>query len=328
MIADAPKLVDEAARLAALRRYEVLDTAEEAPFETIVTLVKQVLNVPMCAVSLIDEHRQWFKAKRGLDVCETARDISFCTHTIQTYEPLVVREARNDPRFRKNPLVTDDPHIRSYLGIPLVTPEGYNVGALCAIDTIPRAFPMTEVAILSNFGRMVVGELELRQIASLDPLTGAMSRRAWTDAANREFARSARYGGMLSVVALDIDHFKTVNDSWGHAAGDKVLKAVAGRLASLLRASDCLGRMGGEEFSILLPETGEEGAKVIAERCREAIEALVVDNEPPLRVTSSFGVTSMWTGVETLEQCLVRADRALYRAKRDGRNRVCCGVMN
>jgi diguanylate cyclase (GGDEF)-like protein len=322
MIPATPKLADEAARLAALQRYAVLDTPEEAPFETIVTLVKQVLHVPMCAVSLIDRHRQWFKAKRGLGVCETARDISFCTHTIQTYDPLVVREAREDPRFRDNPLVTAEPHIRAYLGVPLVTPDGYNIGALCAIDTAPRAFPEAEVAILSNFGRMVVGELELRQIASLDTLTGAMSRRAWTEAATKEFARSARYGCDLSVVTLDIDHFKTVNDTWGHPAGDRVLKAVADRLMALLRISDSLGRMGGEEFSILLPETGAEGAAVIAERCRRTIADLVIENDPPLRVTSSFGVAALSADAGTLEDGLARADRALYQAKQAGRDRV------
>ena len=135
-----PKLNDEPARLAALDRYEVLDTPPEQPFDRITALVQTVLNVPICSVALIDAQRQWFKSCVGLTARQTARDISFCTHTIQEREPFYIPDAQLDTRFRENPLVTGDPFIRSYLGIPLSTPDGYNVGSLCAIDIIPRDF--------------------------------------------------------------------------------------------------------------------------------------------------------------------------------------------
>ncbi|MDB5658257.1 MAG: diguanylate cyclase [Cypionkella sp.] len=135
------KLADEEGRLEALRRYDVLDTPPEAPFDRLTELVRSVLGVPIAAVTLVDAERQWFKSIAGLNACETSLEISFCAHAIKKREPLVISDATLDMRFAKNPLVTGDPWIRSYLGIPLETPDGYNVGALCAIDTKPRTFP-------------------------------------------------------------------------------------------------------------------------------------------------------------------------------------------
>lgn len=167
--------MDEEGRLKSLADLEILDSPPEAPFERIVSLVKQTLNVPICAVSLVDRDRQWFKASRGLSVCETPRHISFCTHAIQGKRPFVVPDARRDPAFAETPLVTGDPHIRSYAGIPLTMDDGYNVGTLCAIDTAPREFSQQELTILTSFSRLVIDELELRRIASQDALTGVLS---------------------------------------------------------------------------------------------------------------------------------------------------------
>ena len=126
------KLTDEEARLAALRRYEIREPSETKPFQRIVDLVQQVIGVPMAAVSLIDADRQLFKASRGLAITETPRAEAFCNHTIAHKEAFAVSDARLDPRFADNPMVTGSPHIRSYLGVPLTTPDGYNVGSLCA----------------------------------------------------------------------------------------------------------------------------------------------------------------------------------------------------
>jgi diguanylate cyclase (GGDEF)-like protein len=315
-------LSDEEGRLRALDRYEVLDTVAEVPFEKIVALVQQVLNVPICAVSLVDRHRQWFKAKRGLDVCETARDISFCTHAIKSPEPLIVRDAAADSRFAQNPLVVGPPFIRAYAGIPLRTPDGYNIGSLCAIDTKPRDFPETQIAVLDSFAKLVVDELELRQIASSDHLSGALSRRAFMEQAANEAERARRYGRALSFAILDIDFFKKVNDSWGHAAGDVAIKRIAEAVMDAMRGSDALGRIGGEEFALLLPETSADNARLFAERLRAKIETLDIDAPPKFRVTVSIGVAEFDGEAEKIEETLARADRALYAAKNAGRNRV------
>src|SRR5689334_19273757 len=137
MISDR-KLTDEVGRVSALHRYCVLDTPPEASFDCITKLVQTHLGVPIAAMSLVDTDRQWLKSRIGLETTECPREISFCTHTIQDPEPLYIPDATLDERFARNPLVTGPPHIRSYLGVPLATPDGYHIGSLCAIDTQPR----------------------------------------------------------------------------------------------------------------------------------------------------------------------------------------------
>ncbi len=315
---------DEEGRILALHRLEVLDTPPEAPFENIVELVKKILGVPMAAVSLVDRERQWFKARRGLDVCETARDVSFCTHTIQNSSPLVVGDALHDDRFAGNPLVLGDPRIRAYAGVPLRSADGYNVGSLCAIDTKPRTFPAAEIAVLESFAKLVMDELELRQIASTDHLTGALSRRAWMDRAGAEVERAKRYGRAMSVAMLDIDRFKAVNDTHGHPVGDLVIRSIAGTCRQSTRSSDVLGRLGGEEFAILMPETVARDAFALAERVRGEIagNAIPIGSGAALSATISIGVSQLGEGQSGLQALLEAADRALYAAKNSGRNRT------
>jgi len=314
---------DEAGRLAALRRLEVLDTPPEEPFENVVALVRSVLGVPMAAVSLIDEHRQWFKAKSGISADETARDISFCTYTIQQSEPLVVPDATQDERFAGNPLVLGDPSIRSYAGVPLRTPEGYNIGSLCAVDTQTRSFTPNELDMLAKFARIVVDELELRRIAGRDQLTGALTRRGFIERVSQEIERCRRYGRSASLALLDIDRFKSINDTHGHPAGDAVLRQIGALLASVKRPNDVLGRVGGEEFAILVPESGPSEGLAAAERFRQCIEDACIELAPgqALGISASFGVAALDDGIANAESWLAAADAPLYAAKRGGRNR-------
>lgn len=318
---------DERGRIGALHRLEVLDTEEEKPFEKIVGLVQQVLRVPICAVSLVDHDRQWFKAKRGLDVNQTERNISFCTHAIQNDSPFIVRNAVLNPRFADNPLVTNEPHIRSYAGIPLKTPDGYNIGTLCAIDTVPREFPREEVEILSNFAKVILDELELRQIACSDALTGVASRGAWMDRARSELKRAQRYDRPLSVLIMDIDHFKNVNDTFGHLVGDVVIKRLADVAAAQIRDVDVLARFGGEEFVVLLPETASADAVVLADRIRTSFAELEIDELDGRSCSVSVGIAERETADSSLDTLLDRADKALYSAKNGGRNR-CMSATN
>ena len=321
------KLSDESGRLAALHRYDILDTPAEAPFDKLTALVRTVLGVPIAAVSMIDSDRQWFKSIAGFSGSETPRKISFCAHTIQQREPLIVPDATLDLRFAQNPSVTGDPWVRSYLGIPLETPDGYNLGALCAVDTQPRDFSDKDVAILSSFAKLVLNELELRQIAMSDGLTGAMTRRAWVEAAGKELARHHRRGDAAAVILFVIDHFKQGNDLHGHPAGDAVLRALVQRCFDTMRAGDMLGRIGGEEFALLLPGTQAAGATELAERLRRSFADSPVDvNGTALRVTASFGIAPLNPAIAAVDDWLAVADAALYEAKRNGRNRCCDSV--
>ncbi|MHC1790334.1 GGDEF domain-containing protein [Solidesulfovibrio sp.] len=168
-------------------------------------------------------------------------------------------------------------------------------------------------------------EEELVHRAASDVLTGLANRRGFFENAARALGAAARSGAPLGLIMLDVDHFKAVNDTFGHEVGDAVLRAVAGRLRDSVRVSDSVGRVGGEEFAVLCPGTDRGGAAELAERLRRAVEALVVETAGrPIRVTASFGV-ALWDAAldQDAADCLARADRALYAAKRSGRNRVC-----
>ncbi len=308
--------------MAALRRYDLLDTAPEASFDRITALVKAVLNVPIALVSLIDENRQWFKSCIGLSGTETSRDISFCKYTIKSREPMYVPDTLLDPRFAENPLVTGEPYIRSYLGVPLSTPDGYNLGSLCAIDTQPRKYDAGQIEVLKSFAALVTDEMELRRIAAADELTGAMTRRGFSLEMDKAIARMSRSQRPSTLVMFDIDHFKRINDTYGHPTGDAVLRQVSERISSLLRKNDVLGRLGGEEFGILLPDLTLEEGEHAAERFREALAFSEIGTDPPLRVTASFGIAAVSPGI-TSKHWLADADEALYAAKRSGRNRCC-----
>ena len=319
----ALKLDDEAGRLAALHRYEVLDTPPEAAFDRITALVRRVLNVPICAVSLVDADRQWFKSCIGLAVRGTSRDVSFCAHTILQSEPLSVPDATADSRFADNPLVTGEPFLRSYLGVPLPTPDGYQLGSLCVIDLVPRNFSPDQVEVLRSFAALVADELELRRIAQTDSLTGAATRRGFTREMENALVRIKTRNSPTALIVLDVDHFKQINDTYGHPAGDLVLKQVAEALTSHLRPEDTLGRLGGEEFGILLHDVGIEDARTFAENMRSTLELSSIQFDPLIHVTASFGIATIDGESTTVEHWLELADDAMYMAKRTGRNRCC-----
>lgn len=156
----------EGARLAALDRYAVLDTPAEAMFDRIARMAATALRAPMALVSLVDKDRQWFKARHGVAMPQTPRSQAFCTYTIQRDAVFVVPDATADPRFQENPLVTGAPGIRFYAGAPLRTPEGYRLGSVCVIDTVPRPGGLTpeETALLTDLAESAMAELEARRL--------------------------------------------------------------------------------------------------------------------------------------------------------------------
>ena len=177
----------------------------------------------------------------------------------------------------------------------------------------------TETAL----GRLQEAHEKLAWIASVDALTGAANRRHFMECIDLEAGRSRRSGAALSLLAMDIDHFKDVNDSHGHQAGDKVLHHFAERVMRDLRPHDIFGRIGGEEFMVLLPDTDGEAASILAERIRKQVEVMsIVHGEKTLHVTVSVGVAAFGRDGETVDQVIKVADERLYRAKHEGRNRV------
>ena len=200
LMTPAPLPPDEPARLAALKRYSVLDTAAEKSFDDIVNLAAHICGTPISLMTLVDNKRQWFKARTGMEASETPRDSAFCAHALARRDaPLIVHNAVADPRFAGNPLVTGNPHIRFYAGAPLVTPDGHTLGTLCVIDTQPRSLSEPQINALRALAREAIAQLEMRRyaqeletrIAELKATQEELSRSQQAAEAARQAAEAA-----------------------------------------------------------------------------------------------------------------------------------------
>ena len=220
--------------------------------------------------------------------------------------------------------------LRNYLAVPVMfrgellgqialanSSHDYHEEDLELVERLSDLFAM----VLHNRRR----EAELVRLATTDHLTGLWNRRQFMQLGQQEFERVKRYGGTLTVLVFDIDHFKLVNDRFGHKAGDEVLRGTAAKVLAGLRSMDAAGRLGGEELAVVLPETGLDGAMGVAERLRKDIENARYQHagEGDRYVTASFGATQLTESDRSFETIMNRADHAMYRAKEEGRNRVC-----
>lgn len=484
MRADVPD--NEQSRLRALRNAHILDTLPEETFNEIVHAVANFLHVPIVLISLVDVHRQWFKAKCGLDASETSRDVAFCAHTILQADPLIVPDATQDLRFQSNPLVKGDFHLRFYAGAPIVV-DGQRIGTLCCIDRKPRTLSRKHIdglvhaanvvsGLIANrslaeelaasehrfsralhsmheglvmqdetgaiveanrraceilgltmeqlqgktsidpswrcvdqngeqwpgethpamialkegteqFGKVMgvhkpCGQLtwiminavplkfapdhdpyavvctfsdittlraqsqiietqhlelletarklydksqrlestnsDLRDLAMRDALTGLQNHRSFQERLKEISSMVSPESRAVSVLMIDVDDFKRINDEFGHQVGDAVLRQLGVVIATACRNADTAYRYGGEELAIIMPGTEASEASAWAEQVRVAIERA---DWPVASVTVSIGLATRREG--TLGAELVRdADRALYACKRAGKNCV------
>jgi len=158
-----PNKQKENIRLEALRSYQILDSAAEESFDDITHLASQICDTPIALISLVDTHRQWFKSRVGLDVCETDRELSFCAHNLTGNELLIVPDASEDDRFRSNALVTGDPYIRFYAGAPIINRDGHSLGSVCVIDQKSREITDQQKEILKRLANQTMVLLEARK---------------------------------------------------------------------------------------------------------------------------------------------------------------------
>ena len=445
---------DEEKRLWTLEDYGVMDTPAEDDFDRLASLAAQLFHVPMVLISLVGRDRQFFKACVGLDICETSREVSFCSHAIQQEDILFVPDATRDPRFATNPLVLGFPFIRFYAGKPLVTPDGEKLGTVCLIDTEPRPiFSSDDRKNLTDLAKLVMDRMEVRRLehmrmvsqarfeniaatspdaivcsnmkgeitfwnrsaerlfgysaaeilhrpaemiipdsvrriydaelarlghgqameladrtvelaglhkdgrefpaefsvsvweegdtssvgaivrditerrqneerlfrlASLDALTDLPNRGAWQEQLSRVFAEEEE----ATVLLLDLDGFKEVNDTLGHSAGDAVLRETAHRLKSICDTALMVARLGGDEFTALLPGTDERAARQVAQRLIAAISRPYEFAGQRITIGVSIGVALTPQHGAAPEDLIGAADLALYRAKAAGKGRV------
>jgi diguanylate cyclase (GGDEF)-like protein/PAS domain S-box-containing protein len=460
---------NEQARLKELAQYQILDSPEEVEFDGLTALAAQILDVPVVLVTIIDGDRQWFKSHHGLALRETPRDVSFCGHVVADAQPLVVPDAFVDKRFADNPLVTGEPRVRFYAGMPLSTPDGYVLGTLCAIAHQPRELTPQQRLSLDALARQVTSLLELRRrniemrslarelfeekekgritlgaiteavlttnskgmvqymnpaaekmtgwsqdeargipierimaaqpfsapagtlsslgqelsristsaasgkkiallvrrdgsecaieygaaplpdrdgnttgavvishdvgeilalankmshLAHHDALTGLPNRLLLQDRTLQAIETARRKKTRFAVLFLDLDKFKDINDSLGHAAADDLLKDIAHRLVGMLRGCDTVCRQGGDEFVLLLQEVtdGQAVARIADKVLRTMSEPFMILDRP-LVASFSIGASIFPDDGNDFETLIKHADAAMYRAKTAGRNR-------
>lgn len=318
-----PLPADEELRLRDLERHGLLDSEADPHFDRIVQLAADIFDVPIALISLVDANRQWFLSRRGLEVCETPRQMAFCAHAIAADAVLVVPDALADERFRTNPLVQGDPHIRFYAGAPLRSPDGHNLGTLCVIDQQPRSFSAEDEQRLRLLAELAMREIELRLAASQCPVTRLPHRPAFFAIGAKEFQRARHQGTPLSLLTIDIDNFRQINHRWGHPAGDQVLLDLCKLCRGFLQEQDFLARLGDEQFALLLVGRDHEAATVLAEDVREAINAMPgVFSHSDYHLHISGGLTSLGSGDRHFGDLVLRAERALELAKGNGRDQI------
>ena len=264
--------IDETARLMSLHSLRILDTPSEQRFDRITRMAKRMFDVEICLISLVDSDRQWFKSKQGLEACETSREISFCGHAILEEKVFIVGDASIDPGFADNPLVTGAPFIRFYAGAPIRGPHGYRIGTLCLIDSSPRDFSTEDQETLSDLAAMVEDELALASQVTVDDLTQVANRRGFNIVARHMLSLCRRTATDAELVFFDLDRFKDINDTHGHAAGDMILKHFAKLLIKCFRTADVVARLGGDEFVVLLTACDDSSDVAISRLVRMAAD--------------------------------------------------------
>ena len=177
---------DDECRLEALQAYEVLDIADEEAFDRIIRVARTIAETPIAEISLVSGDRQWFTARDGIKLWQTPVEGSFCFHTIEGSVPFIVEDATSDRVLRDNCHVVNEPFIRFYAGFPLSTTAGYNIGALCVIDTVPRSLSPCQVSALQDLASITIDAIELRKLAARDSLTGCLTRQAFAAATAAE----------------------------------------------------------------------------------------------------------------------------------------------
>lgn len=320
-------------RLQAVRRCDLLDGASSVVLDRLTRIASTLLAVPVSAVTLVDDVGQHFGGLHGLggwagERRGTPLSHSFCQHVVALDAPLVIEDARLDERVADS-LAIPVLAIIAYAAVPLRTADGQTVGAFCAIDRVPRTWSAENLRVLEDLAAAAMAEIELRsRVRALtaaesrlraevtrDEVTGLLNRRGLAEAAPQYLARARRTSAPFSVVVLDIDEFKAINEQCGSDEGSRVLTRFARELASCARESDLVARLGGDEFLVLLEGADAGAAEAFIGRLRISLPELHASDDLAGTLSVSVG-TATWSWTQspepTLGHLIDRAEHALF----------------
>ncbi len=331
-----PVPANNEARIETIAELGLLDPAYVNAFDNIVALTQLATGMPICLFSVLDRERQFFKAKLGIDVRETARHMAFCASAIcqeNLDDIYFIENAAEHPDFQANPLVIHSPNIRFYAGIPILAPNRFPVGTVCLISDQPGPLDDKIRKALKAAKALMEDALLLHSRSVTDQRTGLYNRRYFEDQSAKEWRRAVRHLLPITLLMIDMDHFKTYLDVHGDAAGDEALAGVATRLRTAAnRPGDFVAHYSGEKFVLLLPETPITGGQQIAQRCIERIREL---NLPYGAGGQSFLTISVGGSVANhdsdldggIKSLLKAAEQNLSRAKTAGGDGQVCSLL-
>lgn len=304
---------NEAERLAMLYKLQILDTAREERFDRVTRIACKLFEVPIAVISFLEAERQWMKSTQGLDIKEAARKTSFCGHVILSDDIMVVEDTTKDTRFYDNPFVLNDPNFRFYLGCPLKVKD-FNVGVICLIDDVPRSLTDFDKNVIQDLAQMVEMELESLQLSITDELTGLTNRRGFLKLASYLFEKCQREKQIFTLLFFDLDKFKQINDQFGHAEGDKVLKTFSQALLHNFRSQDVIARLGGDEFCVFCSGLSHIDVNDITQRLKDSLKSIETKD---YNIEFSVGIIQYDPAEhKKLEDMLSLADSKMYSDKK------------
>lgn len=327
-----------------LQRYAILCRDDARSTTPLAHAIAIGLQVPYVMAAVNERYQSWYRCEFGLTNFRAKDTYEYFAHMNLAQSTFEASNIINEDFFTSHSAKLDLPDFRSIAGTPLKDPNGKRLGTLCVADHNARAFGSESLKLLESFAAVVSNDIcvrsasryavsdlvnlekekcELYELATVDPLTGALNRRAFNKFGDREVSRLSRKRTSITALMLDVDHFKRVNDDYGHNTGDQVLSKLVTVTTTFLREEDLIGRLGGEEFAVILIDASADQSAIVAERIRTAIKDVVFSCEQgDFSVTVSIGVSEANAHEKSISHALARADEALYKAKRNGRNRV------
>jgi diguanylate cyclase (GGDEF)-like protein len=311
---------NEPMRLATLHTSQLLNCRGNEQFNRLIRLGRRLLQMPICALHLVDAEQIRTLAAQGCNLTGSNRQTSFCGHTILGDDILVIQDTRHHPYFFDHPLVQGPENIRSYVGIPLRAFNGCKIGTLCLMDVVPRDIAAEDLAALRDLALLTEQELAACQLAIIDDLTSLVNRRGFETMARLLLNSSERQSLPAVLLYFDLDGFAMLNRSYGEAEGDRTLMRFARLLRQTFRGSDVIGRLGDDEFAVLVANSNALQAEQIVQRLRQSTQ--MQQHQEAWSSPLQFSVAAVHYLPEqgpSLEHLLSRADQLMYQRQQGQR---------